>query len=348
LIDCSVYPTHYIVLSRHSLSLADMAGFKSKKRTHADSTGAKSKVSRPNKKQKKQPGHHGSDEEEADGESFQPVSMLDSDDEADLDATVDDGASSSDSESSDEEQFSARQTLKKQNPKTAKPKSKSKLAQDAPPSSDDEEDGEEDDSEDELDDGAHSDADSFDLEADDDDSAATATRAKSKRNDPTAFATSLQKILGTKLATSRRSDPLLSRSAEAQQASRDLVDSALEAKARRQMRQQKLAALEKGRVRDVLVATRNEATGEVETSTSEILETERRLRKTAQRGVVKLFNAVRQAQVKGQEAEQQSRKDGFVGVKGREEKVTEMSRKGFLDLIASGGGGLKKGGIEEA
>lgn len=153
--------------------------------------------------------------------------------------------------------------------------------------------------------------------------------------------------MSTKLSQGRRADPLLSRSADAQKASREVVDAALEAKARKQMRQQKLAALEKGHVKDVLVATRDEATGEVEASTTEIMETERRLRKVAQRGVVKLFNAVRQAQVRGAEADSQARKDGFVGVKGREEKVTEMSRKGFLDLIASGGGGLKKGAIEE-
>lgn len=318
-----------------------MAGSTSKKRTHTDSAPVKSKASRPSKKQKQQPERQNESEDEDDGPSFQPVSLLDSDDDADLDATVDDGASSGSEagsgSDSDEERSSARQTLRKQTPKKA---AKPRLAQDAPPSSDEEDDDEG------SDDGADSEADSFDMDADDDDAART--KARSKRNDPTAFATSLQKILGTKLATSRRSDPLLSRSAEAHQASRDIVDSALEAKARRQMRQQKLAALEKGRVRDVLVATRNEATGELETSTTEILEMERRLRKTAQRGVVKLFNAVRQAQVKGQEAELQAKKDGFVGVKGREEKVTEMSRKGFLDLIASGGGGLKKGAIEEA
>lgn len=62
---------------------------------------------------------------------------------------------------------------------------------------------------------------------------------------------------------------------------------------------------------------------------------------------MKLFNAVRMAQVRGQEAETQSRKDGFVGIKSRDEKVTEMSRKGFLDLIASGGGDAKGGASEE-
>lgn len=41
------------------------------------------------------------------------------------------------------------------------------------------------------------------------------------------------------------------------------------------------------------------------------------------------------------------RKEGMVGVKRKEEKIIEMSRKGFLDFIVNGGGGLKKGGLEE-
>lgn len=83
-------------------------------------------------------------------------------------------------------------------------------------------------------------------------------------------------------------------------------------------------------------------------STGQILEKEKQLRKVAQRGVIKLFNAVRAAQIKSAEAERETRRQGFVGVKNREEKVTEMSRKGFLDLIANSGGGLKKGPVEEA
>ena len=83
-------------------------------------------------------------------------------------------------------------------------------------------------------------------------------------------------------------------------------------------------------------------------STAETMELEKRLRKTAQRGVVKLFNAVRAAQIKGEEAAKEARKKGLVGYGRREEKVNEMSKKGFLELIAGGGGGLKKGIVEEA
>jgi fusion and transport protein UGO1 len=57
------------------------------------------------------------------------------------------------------------------------------------------------------------------------------------------------------------------------------------------------------------------------------------MRKTAQRGVVRLFNAVRASQIKGEQA--------LLEAKGapraeREEKVKEMSREGFLNLIKSG------------
>lgn len=72
-----------------------------------------------------------------------------------------------------------------------------------------------------------------------------------------------------------------------------------------------------------------------------MMEQERRLKKTAQRGVVKLFNAVRVAQVRGEEARKEAVGKGIVGAKRREEKVGEMSKKGFLELVASGGGGGK-------
>lgn len=103
--------------------------------------------------------------------------------------------------------------------------------------------------------------------------------------------------------------------------------------------------MEKGRVRDVLLGTdaprRPGASGEEAETAREAMELERRLRKTAQRGVVKLFNAVRAAQIKGEEAAKQG------GAPGRKkERVAEMSRQGFLDLVAGGGKG--KAVVEEA
>lgn len=160
-----------------------------------------------------------------------------------------------------------------------------------------------------------------------------AAAGKKKRNDPTAFATSISKILDTKLSTSKRSDPVLSRSKTAADANKTLADERLEQKARAQIRAERKNLLEKGRVRDVLgLETEGVETGKV-------LEEERRLKKTAQRGVVKLFNAVRAAQVKAEGAQREAREQGVVGIGKREERVNEMSKQGFLDLISSGGKG---------
>ncbi|KAK4230415.1 Rrp15p-domain-containing protein [Podospora fimiseda] len=315
-----------------------MAGSSLKKRSFSD--GPKGKAARPTKKQRQAAAYHSSSEEESGSDNDEggaiPLNLLDSDDELDLDnIEVDDGASTdasggSDSESEEDVKSEPAQQQKKQ---------KEFVAKDAP-DSDSEGDDEDDESEE---DGLRS----------------GANRTKSKRNDPDAFATSISKMLSSKLPASRRADPIVARSSTAAENARQLVDSALEAKARKRLREQKRLAMEKGRVRDVLVAsttrTLNMVTGEVEEkleegaeTTGELMATERRLRKVAQRGVVKLFNAVRVAQVKMLEAEREARREGIVGVKRKEEKVTEMSRKGFLDLIANGGGGLKKGGLEEA
>ncbi len=154
---------------------------------------------------------------------------------------------------------------------------------------------------------------------------------KRKRHDPTVFATSISKILGTKLSTAKRSDPILSRSTAAATASKELVDARLETRAKHRLRDEKRAAQERGRIRDVL------ALDDPSISTADVIEGERQLKKIAQRGVVKLFNAVRAAQVKGEQAAREARQTGVVGIQQREEKVTEMSKKGFLELVAAGG-----------
>ncbi|EER27724.1 hypothetical protein D8B26_006173 [Coccidioides posadasii str. Silveira] len=160
----------------------------------------------------------------------------------------------------------------------------------------------------------------------------------SKRNDPAAFSTSISKILGTKLSTSARADPVLSRSKSTAQTTADIANEKLEKRARAKIRAEKKEELERGRVKDVLGVERGEA--------GETAEQEKRLRKIAQRGVVKLFNAVRAAQVRGEEAaREERRKRATVGMDEREKKVTEVSKQGFLELINGKG---KKVTIEEA
>ncbi|KAM0348007.1 hypothetical protein ACHAPU_004510 [Fusarium lateritium] len=304
-----------------------MAGPGNKKRKQPQG-----RLQKPSKKQKmKQLREYNSESESEDAQEFDAVNLLDSDDDIHNVQVDDVGGSDHEVSSSDDEG-----PAKKKPAKKTKAITKTQKAEDNKP----EAESEEDDDDDDDDEGSEDDD-------EDDDGEPSGKRKKSKRNDPNAFATSLSKILNTKLSTSKRSDPVLARSAAAHEASKAAVDSALESKARKQLREAKKRAFEKGRVKDVLIATTDNA-GELETSTSEIMVTERRLRKVAQRGVVKLFNAVRAAQVKAVEAEKGTRKEGVIGMKKREEKVNEMSKKGFLELIASGGGKLKKGALEEA
>jgi fusion and transport protein UGO1 len=152
-----------------------------------------------------------------------------------------------------------------------------------------------------------------------------------KRNDPAIFATSISKILNAKLSTSKRVDPVLSRSKEAAEAVKEIGEARLEAKARQKIRADKKTKLETGRVRDVL------GLNSTEISTETILEQEKKYKKIAQRGVVRMFNAIRAAQVMGEQAARDANKQGVIGIDQREQKVNEMSKKGFLELIAGGG-----------
>jgi mitochondrial fusion and transport protein UGO1 len=63
------------------------------------------------------------------------------------------------------------------------------------------------------------------------------------------------------------------------------------------------------------------------------IEYERIMKKTAQRGVVKIFNAIRASQIKAEQAILQAK---GISRSEREEKIKEMSKEGFLNLIKSG------------
>ncbi|KAI1263716.1 Rrp15p-domain-containing protein [Xylariaceae sp. FL1019] len=286
-----------------------MGGALLKKRSHEDGPSQR----RPAKKQKK-PSQYNSDEDDLDN------------------AIVDDVASLSDSDhASDSDSDRDASTVAP----PVKPLPRKKPTRKPQASDSGEEDDEDEESED--DDGASDDPGA------DESAGAGPSRLKSKRNDPSAFSTSLQKILSTGLSNAKKHDAILSRSVDAQKASREIVDAGLEAKARKLLRDKKLVAQEKERVKDVMMG----GVGE-DTSTGEILQTERRLRKTAHKGVIVWFRAVREAQEKAHEAEGRARGEGIVGATRRREKVQEMTKEAFLDTLARGGGNLKKGGLEEA
>jgi fusion and transport protein UGO1 len=220
-----------------------------------------------------------------------------------------------------------------------KPKAKGVLKQPRAPAEDDEDVAMSSEDEEEGDDFLGSDEDNSDDSSLSETSTNNPARKVKKRNDPEAFATSISKILNTKLTSQKRSEPILSRSKSAQDANKELADQKLTHKAQRQLLAEKKAAQEKGRVKDVL------GLNDPSVSTAATTAEEKALRRTAQKGVIKLFNAVRAAQVKGEQAEKESREQGVVGLAKREEKVKEMSKQGFLDMI-TGGTKNKEGSVE--
>ncbi|GKZ67533.1 hypothetical protein AnigIFM63309_006594 [Aspergillus niger] len=274
----------------------------------------------PKKKFRKQREYHSSSEEESEDDEptdFKAVSLADSDAE-------------------DEVQVKKPKKQTKSIGASTKRKAEEKDESSDEVADDDEDDEEDGDVESEIDSEG-----SDDEEGADSDTSAPATtgrRAVSKRNDPSAFSTSIAKILSTKLPTSVRDDPVLARSKAAAQKSTDVAEEKLDRQARAKLRAEKKEELDRGRIRDVMGLQRGQA--------GAVAEEEKRLRKIAQRGVVKLFNAVRAAQVRGEEAAKAERKKGTVGIDEREKAVNEVSKQGFLDLISGKKGKALK--IEEA
>ncbi|KAJ5649753.1 uncharacterized protein N7484_003476 [Penicillium longicatenatum] len=300
-----------------------MVGSYSKKRKVAD--GMKGKTARP-KKFRKQVSYHSSDDEDEDT-NFAAVNLADSDEEYDGGVPVANTA--------------FERAMKKTKTETTpasepKPTAKKVSKKD---SSDDEDNEEHDDDENDAS-GSELEDDEYlsDASADAGENAGGRRRAVPKRNDPTAFSTSISKILATKLTSAARADPVLSRSRAAADKSNDFANEKLDNAARAKMRAEKKEELDRGRVRDVMGIERGLA--------GPVAEDEKRLRKMAQRGVVKLFNAVRAAQVRGEDAAKEERKKGTVGMGEREKATNEVSKQGFLELING-----KKGkplNIEEA
>lgn len=155
--------------------------------------------------------------------------------------------------------------------------------------------------------------------------AASKPKTKSKRNDPAAFSTSISKILSTKLPSSKREDPVLSRSKSAAQTAAAVSETRLDRRAQARLRAERFAAYSRGRVTDVTGVERGVA--------GQVAEEEKVLRKIAQRGVVQLFNAFQAAHVRAEAARREERQKGTLGMGRREERANEDGKAAFLAAI---------------
>ncbi|CDS08141.1 hypothetical protein LRAMOSA02089 [Lichtheimia ramosa] len=152
----------------------------------------------------------------------------------------------------------------------------------------------------------------------DDDEIAESRPSKAKKQSKEAFSDAMTKILASQLKGTDKKQPIMARSKGTE---RKIEEEKLEYKARKVLAAEKKALKEKGHV--------------IPDYTT--FEYEKRLRKVATRGVVKLFNAVRIQQKTTEHAVaevQEHRKASSALEKAK--NVSTMSKSNFLDLLKSG------------
>lgn len=139
-----------------------------------------------------------------------------------------------------------------------------------------------------------------------------------------SFANAFNAIVGSRLKAYNRKDPILAKN---KTTLKKLESDKLEAKAKRLILSEKKQVHDKHRVKNLLPSASEPE--KVRT----IIQNERQLKKVAQKGVVRLFNAVLSTQIKtNQELGQEK-----VGQTKKEELMNEISKEKFLDLVQAAG-----------
>ncbi|KAI3404505.1 RRP15 [Candida oxycetoniae] len=150
---------------------------------------------------------------------------------------------------------------------------------------------------------------------------------KNKDDGSESFANAFNSIINSKLKAYDRKDPILARN---KTTIKKLESEKLENKAKKALLVERKQFHDKHRVKHLLpVAAENGDSLNVRST----LEKEKQLKKLAQRGVVKLFNAILSTQI--QTAQEVGKEK--VGQAKREELMNDVSKEKFLDLIAAAG-----------
>ncbi|AJV94515.1 Rrp15p [Saccharomyces cerevisiae YJM1573] len=187
-------------------------------------------------------------------------------------------------------------------------------------------DAEEDDDEEEEDD------DDDDEEEEDDDFPRKKKSKNSKHDDgSTGFSAAVNAILSSHLKAYDRKDPIMARNKKVLKQSES---EKLEYKAKKALLAEKKKLLGKARKTDIIPIASGEDRSE---NIRKVLEKETALRKIAQKGAVKLFNAILATQVKTEKEVSEN----LSGIKNKEEKkelITEVSKEKFLDLVKAAAG----------
>lgn len=145
----------------------------------------------------------------------------------------------------------------------------------------------------------------------------------SKKEEIEKFSNAMNALLDTHLKAYDRKDPILARS---KKELKTFENEKLEEKAKRMLLAEKKKRLTANRVKDLLPTDDSKA--------REVLEKEKKLKKIAQKGVIKLFNAILMTQTA---TEQDISKESGIGSNKKKELVNEISKEKFLSLVQQAG-----------
>ncbi|QPG75120.1 hypothetical protein FOA43_002463 [Brettanomyces nanus] len=136
-------------------------------------------------------------------------------------------------------------------------------------------------------------------------------------------------LLDTHLKAHDRKDPILAKS---KGQFKKLESDKLEVKAKKLLLAKKKKLLNKNRKKDLIPS------GEDGEAAKEALTKERKLRKVAQRGVIKLFNAILVSQTQSEATSRAlNNSRGYVSSSKKQEAVAEVSKERFLDMVQAAG-----------
>ena len=182
-------------------------------------------------------------------------------------------------------------------------------------------------------DNEQSDAEEDDDEEEEDDDFPRKKKSKNSKHDDgsTGFSAAVNAILSSHLKAYDRKDPIMARNKKVLKQSES---EKLEYKAKKALLAEKKKLLGKARKTDIIPIASGEDRSE---NIRKVLEKETALRKIAQKGAVKLFNAILATQVKTEKEVSEN----LSGIKNKEDKkelITEVSKEKFLDLVKAAAG----------
>lgn len=166
---------------------------------------------------------------------------------------------------------------------------------------------------------------SSDDDADEEITALTRRKKNKKDEGAESFGAAFKAIVGSHIKAHQRKDPILARN---KTTLKKLESEKLEAKAKRLLVSEKRQLQDKHRVKNLLPSA------DEPEKVRDLLDREKKMKKIAQKGVVRLFNAILSTQI---QTNLEMERNKVLGESKKEALLNDISKEKFLDLVQAAG-----------